>query len=78
MLFAFLMTSRIVKNLYEAIEAAKAEKALREQERAAVASTEEEAEIASDEASRAPKNEDGKPKLLKVEKKREKRKTKVV
>ena len=34
LLFAFLMTTRIVKNLYEAIEAAKAEKIRREQERA--------------------------------------------
>ena len=66
----------IVKNLYEAIEAAKAEKALREQERSAVASTEEEAETALGEVSSAPQNEDGKPKLLKVEKKLEKRKTK--
>ena len=79
LLFAFLMTTRIVKNLYEAIEAAKAEKIRREQERA-----EEEARAAEQAALEEQEGdeEDGKEKkpveikkkekLLKVGKKPEK------
>ena len=61
LLFAFLMTTRIVKNLYEAIEAAKAEKIRREQERA-----EEEARAAEQAALEEQEGdeEDGKKRNL--------------
>ena len=82
LLFAFLMTTRIVKNLYEAIEAAKAEKIRREQERAEEearaaeqAALEEQEGDEEDGKEKKPVEEKKKEKLLKVGKKPEKRKS---